>query len=287
MEIFIISVIVIIAIFMCAKKPSKNVALLEQKYKQMHYDNLPDEFVVFDLETTGFSPWHGARIIEIAAIKYRREHFVSSDTPEKCEKFEALIHGIKVPFNITRITGITTRMLKKKGRDEHEVLTEFRGFVGDSVMVSYNIGFDMAFIEYQGEEHDIIFSNKRDCVLRRSRRVFEGLENYKLSTVAKSRRVFQRQSHRAMPDTLMAARVYVQAVSTETKNRKLHSIEREETKEKQRLLEREKREKKLAKRVCKKCGNFIPIERSAQAIYCSKTCLASVTKERNDASRAT
>lgn len=159
--------------------------------KQMHYDDLPDAFVVFDLETTGFSPGYGARIIEIAAVKYRREHFVSSDTPEQCEEFEALINGIKVPFNITEITGITTSMLNKKGRDEHEVLTEFRAFVGDSVMVSYNIGFDMAFIEYQGAEHGIIFSNKRDCALRRSRRVFKRLENYELSTVAKSRRVFQ------------------------------------------------------------------------------------------------
>ena len=62
-----------------------------------------DEFISFDLETTGLNP-DKDKITEIAACRFINGEFT--------EKFTTLINpGIPIPKNITALTGITNKMV--------------------------------------------------------------------------------------------------------------------------------------------------------------------------------
>src|SRR5690625_3934279 len=91
-------------------------------------------FVVIDIETTGFSPDKGGRIIEIAAV--RVVHGVIKD------KFHTLVDPqLKIPAKITRLTGITNEDVKGQPT-AIKVLPELYRFIGDGVVVCHNLSFD-------------------------------------------------------------------------------------------------------------------------------------------------
>lgn len=265
-------------------QPAQSTRAVQQQTPSLDYDDLPDEFVVFDLETTGLSP-QSADIIEIAAVKCRREQFAGGDLPQRYGEFQSLIYVDEVPDKITRITGITSRMLKRHGREEEKVLAEFKAFVGDAPMLSYNVRFDRKFLEFSGSVHDIVFSNEFDCILQKSQRVFDGLANYKLPTVAAALGIAGAGEHRAMPDTLIALRIYVRAVSIESAERKRKAAERQQKAEAKRLEKQKAEEARLAERarelgdrICKHCGAGISPALPKGAVHCSPAC-AQAAKE--------
>ena len=98
---------------------------------------LSQTFVVFDIETTGFSNTND-KITEIGAVKI--ENFKVVD------KFSELINPQKdISYKIQELTGITNDMVKDKPTID-EVLPKFIEFIGDSVLVAHNAEFDMSFI---------------------------------------------------------------------------------------------------------------------------------------------
>ncbi len=98
---------------------------------------LEGDFVVFDIETTGFSPVNN-RIIEIGAVKLRDGKVL--------DRFSAFINPqVPIPFEIEKLTGIRDDMVKDAPLVE-EVLPKFLEFASGSVLVAHNAGFDMSFI---------------------------------------------------------------------------------------------------------------------------------------------
>ena len=97
-----------------------------------------DEYVVFDLETTGLYPNSGDSIIEIGAVKLKNGEII--------DRFDELIYpGRDISDEITSITYITNDMLKGK-RTEKEVVCDFMKWVGDLPMVAHNARFDLSFL---------------------------------------------------------------------------------------------------------------------------------------------
>ena len=99
--------------------------------------SLDSTFVVFDIETTGFSPIQN-RIIEIGAVKVERgeitgrfSSFVNPDTP--------------IPLEIEKLTGIQDEMVMDSPMID-QVLPQFLDFCKDAVLVAHNANFDMSFI---------------------------------------------------------------------------------------------------------------------------------------------
>ena len=94
-------------------------------------------FVVFDIETTGFSPIHN-RIIEIGAVKI--------ENGEMTGKFSTFVNpDVPIPFEIEKLTGINDEMVIGAPMIE-QVLPQFMEFCQGAVLVAHNANFDMGFI---------------------------------------------------------------------------------------------------------------------------------------------
>ena len=98
---------------------------------------LDGSFVVFDIETTGFSPVHD-RIIEIGAVKVEKG--------EIKERFSSFVNpDVPIPLEIEKLTGIHDGMVVDAPMIE-EALPHFLEFCQDAVLVAHNASFDMSFI---------------------------------------------------------------------------------------------------------------------------------------------
>ena len=98
---------------------------------------IDNDFVVFDIETTGFSKIND-KIIEIGAVKISKG--------EITERYSTFVNPqIPIPYEITQLTTINDDMVAQAPVIE-EVLPEFLEFCKGAVLVAHNAAFDMGFI---------------------------------------------------------------------------------------------------------------------------------------------
>ena len=165
--------------------------------------SLKGTYVVFDLETTGFSSAKD-KIIEIGAVKV--------ENGEITDKYSTFVNPkIPIPFRITQLTSITDEMVM--GSPEIEtILPQFLKFVGDAVLVAHNASFDVSFIEencrQQGIEPD--FTSVDTVGLARV--LLPTLSKFKLNVVAKALNISQEHHHRAVDDARVTAEIYVKFI---------------------------------------------------------------------------
>ncbi|WP_230399121.1 PolC-type DNA polymerase III [Novisyntrophococcus fermenticellae] len=165
--------------------------------------SLDQTYVVFDLETTGFSPIVD-KIIEIGAvcveggqITKRFSTFVNPQAP--------------IPFKIENLTGINDSMVIDAPLIE-TVLPEFMDFCDGAVMVAHNAGFDMSFIEQNCELQGIQREFTSVDTVAMARFLLPGLNRFKLDTVAKAVGVPLDNHHRAVDDAACTAEIFVRFV---------------------------------------------------------------------------
>ncbi|MGG0658448.1 exonuclease domain-containing protein [Rummeliibacillus pycnus] len=98
--------------------------------------------VVFDLETTGFSPEKGDEILSIGAIKM-------SGSQIHCEEtFYSLLHTEKpIPHNIVQLTGIKNEDIRD-APPASNVLIEFLDFVKESALVAHHANHERNFMKH-------------------------------------------------------------------------------------------------------------------------------------------
>ena len=113
-------------------------------------DCLHDEYIVFDIETTGLNP-NTEKITEIGACRVRGGKVV--------EKFHTMVNPQKpIPEEISRLTGITDDMVKDAPLID-SVLADFIDFCGSyPTLVAHNAKFDCSFIDMECKNHDIDFA---------------------------------------------------------------------------------------------------------------------------------
>lgn len=158
------------------------------------------KFVFFDLETTGLSP-HGCRIIEFAALRV-------APGGVACGSFQTLIRiEERLPYFITRLTGITDEMLEE-GEPIETAFPRFCEFIGDLPLVAYNVAFDMGFLRAEASRQQVRLRNKPVCALAIARAKLPGLPNHKLKTVARHLGVEREQTHRALEDCEIGLQVF-------------------------------------------------------------------------------
>lgn len=165
--------------------------------------NFNDTFVVFDLETTGFSA-EVDRIIEIGAVKIKNGEIV--------DNFSKFVNPkIPIPFRIEKLTGINDSMVMKAEPIE-KILPEFLEFCGDAVMVAHNAGFDTSFIINNAERLGIKYDPTIMDTVLLAQFVIPNLHNYKLDTLCKHLAVSLENHHRAVDDAQATAYIYLKMV---------------------------------------------------------------------------
>ncbi|HET6892993.1 MAG TPA: exonuclease domain-containing protein [Pyrinomonadaceae bacterium] len=164
------------------------------------------DYVAVDLEATG-AKMPPNRIIELGAYRISKGRIV--------DKFLTLVNPeIPIPRFVIALTGITNEMVKAAPVFA-DVAPKWLDFVGDAVLIAHNAPFDTSFLNHEVSRvypgHRMI--NAHLCTVKLSRRVFPGLSNYRLETVANhfSIRIIQR--HRAGSDALATAEVFLHLLS--------------------------------------------------------------------------
>ena len=164
---------------------------------------LDDTYVVFDLETTGFSPIKD-KIIEIGAVKV--EH------GEITDKFSTFVNPkVPIPFQITQLTSITDQMVIG-APDIETVLPQFLEFIGDAALVAHNASFDVSFIEQNCRYQDIQPDFTSVDTVSMARILLPTLSKYKLNVVANALHISLENHHRAVDDAGATAEIFVKFV---------------------------------------------------------------------------
>ncbi len=164
------------------------------------------EFVVFDLETTGAkSP--PCRITEIGAYRVQGG--------EVREEFQTLVNPeMLIPPFITGLTGISDEMVADAPLFA-DVAHDFLSFIGDSVLVAHNSGFDMRFLNHEiGRVYpDYRLANPCLCTVQLSRKLLPEILNHKLITVAEHYSIDLVNHHRASADAFATAHIFVRLLA--------------------------------------------------------------------------
>ena len=154
--------------------------------------NLPKDYCVVDLETTGLDSEYD-EILELAAIRVRNNQVV--DTYSQLVKPEEEIDEF-----IQRLTGITNEMIANAENIEI-TLPKFLAFVGDDILVGHNVNFDINFIyDNLMRLKNISFCSDYVDTMRISRHVLPEMKHHRLKDLVKKFGIFHEQEHRALSD---------------------------------------------------------------------------------------
>lgn len=165
--------------------------------------DLMDAYVVFDLETTGFSPKFN-KIIEIGAVKVIEGKVVAT--------FSQFVNPeVPIPVNIEKLTGINDRMVIDAPKIE-DVLPQFLDFCKGSVMVAHNADFDMSFILAQVQRQGIAYHYTAVDTVAMARLLMPQLGNFKLNNVAKHLGIKLDNHHRAVDDATATSEMFIRFI---------------------------------------------------------------------------
>lgn len=165
--------------------------------------SLDDDYVVFDIETTGFSPLYN-KIIEIGAVKVSKGEIV--------DKFSTFVNPEEpIPYRIEQLTSINDGMVIDAPAID-KILPEFLKFCEGAVMVAHNADFDMSFIISEGKKLGIERDYTIVDTVALARMLLPHISKYKLDNVAKALNVSLENHHRAVDDAGCTAEIFVKFI---------------------------------------------------------------------------
>lgn len=156
-------------------------------------------FSVVDLETTGFSPRTGDRIVEIAIIN------VDSDG-KLIDEFVTLINPER-DVGPTHVHGITEQDIFEAPRFS-DIAGDIVKLLAGNVLVGHNVRFDADFLKHEfARQGHIIPQLAMLCTLRLARRVNGSLRSYRLKALCKHYTIPYERAHSALEDAHAVARL--------------------------------------------------------------------------------
>ncbi len=156
--------------------------------------------VVFDIETTGFSPVTN-HIIEIGAVRVEKGQIT--------DRFSTFVNPqVPIPYHIEQLTGINDNMVLSAPVIS-EVLPKFLEFCGDAVIVAHNASFDTSFIRENANRLGLTYEPTILDTVTLARLLLPNLNRYKLDTVAKELKISLENHHRAVDDAGATAEIFV------------------------------------------------------------------------------
>lgn len=161
---------------------------------------LAGSYVVFDIETTGFSPIKN-RIIEIGAVKVING--------EIRDRFSTFVNPkVPIPFEIEKLTGINDEMVMDAPAIE-EVLPRFLEFCEGTVLVAHNASFDISFIRENAERQSLPFDYTYVDTVGIARVLLPHQAKHTLDAVCKSLGISLENHHRAVDDAEATSEIFI------------------------------------------------------------------------------
>ncbi|KEQ26258.1 exonuclease domain-containing protein [Paenibacillus tyrfis] len=161
------------------------------------------ELVVFDLETTGFSPYNGDEIISFGAVSVTGTEIKEEST------YYSLVHPKRsIPGEIEKLTGITNEM----AADAPDLLHALRGFlefVRQKVLVAHGSGHDKHFLNAALWRTSKVNLNHRllDTMMI-AKWLHPKLKRFDLDTLLDLYGIEVTKRHHALEDARMTARLW-------------------------------------------------------------------------------
>lgn len=176
---------------------------------------LDDDFVVFDIETTGLNnAIH--EIIEIGAVKVSQGKI--------CDEYSVFVKpNNPIPLNIEQLTSISDEMVAD-ARPIEEILPEFLEFCKGCALVAHNASFDVGFITQKAKNMGITIEPTVLDTVSLARFLLPELKRFKLDNVAKALKISLEHHHRAVDDAGCTAQIFEEFVRR-LKNRKIFTLQ--------------------------------------------------------------
>ena len=162
-----------------------------------------NDYVVFDLETTGMNPYDGDRIVEVSALRVVNHKVI--------EEFSTLINPEQhITEDVVAVHGITDDMVKDAPKMK-EALTGFLDFIGEDILVGHNIkSFDMNFLKMECmlQFDGMVPANDYVDTLILARHCMPEMAHRNLTVLAEHFGISPEGAHRALVDCRMNQKVY-------------------------------------------------------------------------------
>ncbi len=180
--------------------------------------NFEEEFICFDLETTGLNA-NTDKIIEIGAVRVKNKKII--------EEFNTFVSpGMNLSQKTTELTGITDDMLIG-APNQKEALEKFIDFCGNNpVLVAHNANFDVLFIKATAKLENIDFDFTYLDTVPISKALIMSIKNHKLDTIAKYLKIPEFNHHRACDDAKALAHIFIELMKLATSARNVNSIQK-------------------------------------------------------------
>jgi DNA polymerase III subunit epsilon len=183
---------------------------IQREIKKNDVLNIPFDqlnVVVFDIETTGFYPYKGDRMLTIGAVKVQGENILIDDT------FYSSIYSQEGPSEeIRNLTGITKEQLIK-APPIHDVLKEFYQFVQSDTLVAHHSNHEKQFMKHANWltfksdfQHRIIDTSFLTQIIEPQ------LNLNTLDEYCEHFGILNRKRHHALHDAIAAAGLWVKGV---------------------------------------------------------------------------
>ena len=156
-------------------------------------------YSIIDIETTGGNtPYH--RITEIAVVLHDGQKIV--------EEFHTLLNPERnIPWNITRLTGITNEMVEGAPRF-CDVAKKIVEMTDGTTFVAHNVSFDYNFVKNEFRNLGYDYRRNNICTVRLSRALLPGKNSYSLGNLCASLGIDVNGRHRAAGDALATAKLF-------------------------------------------------------------------------------
>jgi DNA polymerase-3 subunit alpha (Gram-positive type) len=165
--------------------------------------DLKEEFIIFDIETTGLNA-ELCGITEIGAVRVKNGEIV--------EEFDTFVDPeMPIPAEITQLTGITDDMVKGAPKEKQAILM-FYEFCGDAPLVAHNAKFDTGFMKVHSKRCGLTFPYTYLDTLALAKFLLPHMRKFKLDVIAKELKLPPFNHHRACDDARELAFIYLEFV---------------------------------------------------------------------------
>jgi DNA polymerase-3 subunit alpha (Gram-positive type) len=162
--------------------------------------SMDQTYVVFDLETTGFSPVND-HIIEIGAVRMEKDQII--------DRFSTFVNpGVPIPYRIEKLTSINDQMVSASPSIE-EVLPKFLEFCKGCVLVAHNARFDVGFIRENCRRMGLPTEYPYVDTMGISRAILPDQSKHTLDALVKVMGVKLNDHHRAVNDAEATAELFL------------------------------------------------------------------------------